>query len=49
MKKVKSVFRDEIHYLYYLNNVLVTTHCEYQGIVDYCAEHNLELVKSTGL
>ena len=49
MKKVKSIFDTEIHYLYYLNNRLVTTFVSYEDVCNYCAENNLDLVKSTGI
>lgn len=49
MKKVKTVFDAEIYYLYYLNNRLIDTFTSYQDVVDYCAENNLNLIKSTGL
>lgn len=47
--KVKSSFKDEIHYLYSLNNALIDTFTEYQTLSDYCVEHGLTLEKSTGL
>lgn len=46
--KVNSRFKDEVHYLY-MNRVLIDTFTEYQVMSDYCVEHGLTLVKSTGL
>ena len=49
MRKVKSYFKWEIHYLYYLNNKLINTFTNYQELVDYCNRNNFNLTKSTGL
>lgn len=49
MKKVKSTFRYEMHYLTFLNNRLIDTFTSYQELCDYCYENNYNLVSSTGL
>ena len=48
-KRVKAIFNTEIYYLYYLNNKLIETFTEYQDVLYYCIDNNLDLVQSKGL